>query len=177
MLKTIMRDNAVALTLQNGVEASTMWRRPSMRLACSAARTYVATALAEPGIVETDQRTHRRIVFGETSGEASRISERVRQIHEAFAAADIVSEPVADARVPIWGEVLLSRAFRGVHRCARVPVGPIWSGLDVAAHARVGIRRSRGSRSGPSTWHCRLMSSSGSSPTWIRSLRRRGRRC
>jgi len=126
MLKTIMRDNAVALTLQNGVESV-----DDVAAAVDAARvlggtTYVATALAEPGIVE-QTGTHRRIVFGETSGDASRISERVRQIHEAFAAADIVSEPVADARVPIWEKFCYLAPFAAFTGAARVPIGPIWS--------------------------------------------------
>ena len=126
MLKTIMRDNAVALTLQNGVDSV-----DDVASAVDAARvlggtTYVATALAEPGIVE-QTGTHRRIVFGETSGETSRISERVRRIHEAFAAADIVSEPVADARVPIWEKFCYLAPFAAFTGAARVPIGSIWS--------------------------------------------------
>ena len=126
MLKTIMRDSAVALTLQNGVDSV-----DDVASAVDAARvlggtTYVATALAEPGIVE-QTGTHRRIVFGETSGDTSRISERVHQIHEAFAAADIVSEPVADARVPIWEKFCYLAPFAAFTGAARVPIGPIWS--------------------------------------------------
>jgi 2-dehydropantoate 2-reductase len=126
MLKTIMRDNAVALTLQNGVDSV-----DDVASAVDSARvlggtTYVATALAEPGIVE-QTGTHRRIVFGEATGDTSRISERVRQIHEAFAAADIVSEPVADARVPIWEKFCYLAPFAAFTGAARVPIGPIWS--------------------------------------------------
>lgn len=126
MLKTIMRDNAVALTLQNGVDSV-----DDVASAVDAARvlggtTYVATALAEPGLVE-QTGTHRRIVFGETSGDSARISERVQQIHQVFAGADIVSEPVADARVPIWEKFCYLAPFAAFTGAARVPIGPIWS--------------------------------------------------
>ena len=126
MLKTIMRDNAVALTLQNGVDSV-----DDVASAIDAARvlggtTYVATALAEPGLVE-QTGTHRRIVFGETSGDTARISERVQRIHEVFASADIVSEPVADARVPIWEKFCYLAPFAAFTGAARVPIGPIWS--------------------------------------------------
>ena len=51
----------------------------------------------------------------------------MRQIHEAFAAADIVSEPVADARVPIWEKFCYLAPFAAFTGAARVPIGPIWS--------------------------------------------------
>jgi 2-dehydropantoate 2-reductase len=55
------------------------------------------------------------------------VSERVRAIHEAFERADIVSEPVADARVPIWEKFCYLAPFAAFTGSARVPIGPIWS--------------------------------------------------
>jgi 2-dehydropantoate 2-reductase len=88
--------------------------------------TYVATALAEPGVIE-QTGTHRRIVFGEAIGDTSRISERVRRLSDVFAGADIVSEAVADARVPIWEKFCYLAPFAAFTGAARVPIGPIWS--------------------------------------------------
>jgi len=126
LLKTIMRDNAVALTLQNGVDSVDDVSSAVDGTRVLGGTTYVATALAEPGVIE-QTGTHRRIVFGEVSGDTSRISERVRNIHDVFTASDIVSEEVADARVPIWEKFCYLAPFAAFTGAARVPIGPIWS--------------------------------------------------
>ena len=131
MLKTIVRDQAVALTLQNGVDSVDEVGAavgPSRVLGGS---TYVATALSEPGLIE-QTGTHRRIVFGEVAGDMSRVSDRVQAIHDAFAGADIVSEPVPDARVPIWEKFCYLSPFAACTGAARVPIGPLWA--DPSAH-------------------------------------------
>jgi 2-dehydropantoate 2-reductase len=125
MLKTIVRDQAVALTLQNGVDSV-----DEVAAAIGAGRvlggsTYVATALSEPGLIE-QTGTHRRIVFGEVSG-ATRISDRVQKITDAFAGADILAEPVTDARVPIWEKFCYLSPFAAFTGAARVPIGPLWA--------------------------------------------------
>jgi 2-dehydropantoate 2-reductase len=125
MLKAIVRDQAVALTLQNGVDSV-----DEVAAAVGAGRvlggsTYVATALSEPGLIE-QTGTHRRIVFGEVSGATARVSDRVKTISDVFAAADIVAEPVADARVPIWEKFCYLSPFAAFTGAARVPIGPLW---------------------------------------------------
>jgi 2-dehydropantoate 2-reductase len=126
LLKTIVRDDAVALTLQNGVDSADEVGACIGPTRVLAGSTYVAAALT-PGAVVEQTGTHRRIVFGEVSGDTSRVSERVRQIHEAFERADIVSEPVADARIPIWEKFCYLAPFAAFTGSARVPIGPIWS--------------------------------------------------
>lgn len=126
MLKVIMRDEAIALTLQNGVDSVDDVSSSVDGGRVLGGTTYVATALVEPGVIE-QTGTHRRIVFGEPSGDGSRVSERVRRIHDVFAAADIVSETVADARVPIWEKFCYLAPFAAFTGAARVPIGPIWS--------------------------------------------------
>ncbi len=129
MLKTIVRDRAVALTLQNGVDsadevAATIG--PPLALAGS---TYIATALSQPGVIE-QTGTHRRVVFGEVFGDTSRVSERVQAIHDVFAGADIISEAVAEARVPIWEKFCYLSPFAACTGAARVPIGPLWTDRD-----------------------------------------------
>jgi 2-dehydropantoate 2-reductase len=126
ILKAVVRDRAVALTLQNGVDSV-----DEVAAAVGASRvlggsTYVATALSEPGLIE-QTGTHRRIVFGEVSLATSRVSDRVQRINDVFAGADIVSEPVADARVPIWEKFCYLAPFAAFTGAARLPIGPLWS--------------------------------------------------
>jgi 2-dehydropantoate 2-reductase len=131
LLKAIVRENAVALTLQNGVDSVDELAAavgPSRVLGGS---TYIATALSEPGVIE-QTGTHRRIVFGEVAGDTSRVSDRVNAIHEVFIRSGIVSETAADARIPIWEKFCYLSPFAGFTGAARLPIGPLWS--DPAAH-------------------------------------------
>ncbi|HET7218639.1 MAG TPA: ketopantoate reductase family protein [Vicinamibacterales bacterium] len=114
------------LPLQNGVDstadlASLVGEGPVI-----GGVTYIATALAAPGVIE-QTGTHRRIVLGEVFGELPRMSERVRAIHEALSGADIQSEAVADGRVPIWEKFIFLVSLAGFTGAARLPIGPIWS--------------------------------------------------
>jgi 2-dehydropantoate 2-reductase len=125
LLKSVVRDGTVALTLQNGVDSADEVAAVVGRERVLAGSTYIATALSLPGIIE-QTGTHRRIVFGEVFGDTSRISDRVQAISDAFAGADIVSEPVADARVPIWEKFCYLSPFAAFTGAARVPIGPLW---------------------------------------------------
>jgi 2-dehydropantoate 2-reductase len=126
LLKAIVRGGEAVLTLQNGVDSVDEVARAVGAGRVLGGSTYVATALSAPGLIE-QTGTHRRVVFGEVGGDRSAISERVRQTHEAFAAADIQSEPVADARVPIWEKFCYLAPFAAFTAAARVPIGPLWS--------------------------------------------------
>ncbi len=86
----------------------------------------MATALSAPGLVE-QTGTHRRIVFGEVDGRSGRLSDRVERLHQEFAGADLESEPVADARVPIWEKFCYLAPFAAFTGAARLPIGPLWS--------------------------------------------------
>jgi 2-dehydropantoate 2-reductase len=126
LLEKIVRRGGVALTLQNGVDSVDEVAAvlgPERLLGGS---TYIAAALGEPGLVE-QTGTHRRIVFGEVFGDRSRISDRVQAISDAFTSADIVSEPVADARVPIWEKFCYLAPFAAFTGASRLPIGPLWA--------------------------------------------------
>lgn len=141
MLKTIVRDEAVALTLQNGVDSVDEVAASVGASRVLGGSAYVATALSRPGVID-QTGTHRRIVFGEVAGGASRVSDRVQAIHDAFAGADIVSEPAADARIPIWEKFCYLAPFAACTGAARSPIGPLWTepsarGLLVSAFREV----------------------------------------
>jgi 2-dehydropantoate 2-reductase len=126
LLARAIRGGAVALTLQNGVDSVNDVAAAIGEPQVLGGSTYVATAVVRPGVIE-QTGTHRRIVFGEVFGDTSRISDRVRTIGSAFASADIVSEPVADARVPIWEKFCYLAPFAGFTGAARLPIGPLWA--------------------------------------------------
>jgi 2-dehydropantoate 2-reductase len=124
LLKAIVRGEAVALTLQNGVDSVDEVGRavgPGRTLGGS---TYVATTVTEPGLIE-QTGSYRRIVFGEVFGDLSGVSDRVQRISDAFSGADIQSEPVSDARVPIWEKFCFLSPVAGFTGAARLPIGPL----------------------------------------------------
>jgi 2-dehydropantoate 2-reductase len=124
-LAAIVRGDAVALTLQNGVDSVEEAAAIVGAERVLSGATYIATALSGPGVIE-QTGIHRRIVFGEISGASWGISPRVQAIHAAFSGADIVSEPVADARVAIWEKFCYLSPFAACTGAARVPIGPLW---------------------------------------------------
>jgi 2-dehydropantoate 2-reductase len=125
VLTGVTGNGTVALTLQNGVDSADEVASAVGHGRVLAGSTYVAAALSAPGLVE-QTGTHRRIVFGEVFGATSRISERVARLHDAFVSAGIVSEPVADARVPIWEKFCYLAPFAAFTGAARLPIGPLW---------------------------------------------------
>jgi 2-dehydropantoate 2-reductase len=127
----VRRPDAVALTLQNGVDSVEEVAAIVGVDRTLGGSTYIATALTAPGLIE-QTGTHRRIVFGEIAGDTAAVSARVQRISDAFAGADIVSEPVADARVPIWEKFCYLSPFAAFTGAARRPIGPLWS--DVRTH-------------------------------------------
>jgi len=126
LLKTVAGDHAVVLTLQNGVDSVGEIEAAIGKGRVLGGATYVAAALTGPGVIE-QTGVHRRVVFGETTGDVSRVSDRVQMLDTLFTEADIVSEPVADAWVPLWEKFVYLAPFAGVTGASRLPIGPIWS--------------------------------------------------
>jgi 2-dehydropantoate 2-reductase len=139
MLPPMLGPSSVVLTVQNGVDsagevAAVVGEGPVL-----GGTTYIATALAEPGVIE-QTGTHRRIVFGEVFGPLPRTTERVRRIHEALAGADIQSDAVGDGRIPIWEKFIFLVSLAGFTGAARLPIGPIWADPVIRAQFLEGCR-------------------------------------
>jgi len=132
LLTPMMGSGSSVLTLQNGVDSAQEVATLVGEGPVIGGTTYVATALSSPGVIE-QTGTHRRIVFGEVFGSLPRASPRVGAIHEAFAEADIQSEPVDDGRVPIWEKFIFLVALAGFTGASRLPIGPLWADTDVRA--------------------------------------------
>jgi 2-dehydropantoate 2-reductase len=126
MLKPLVGDTTVVVTLQNGVDSVDEVAAAVGPERVLGGPTYVATALSVPGLIE-QTGTHRRIVFGEAFGDRSAVSARVQRIADVLTAADIQAEAVADARVPLWEKFIYLAPFAAFTGAARLPIGPLWS--------------------------------------------------
>jgi 2-dehydropantoate 2-reductase len=127
------------LTLQNGVDSVTELAARYGEGPVIGGTTYVATSIVEPGVIEQNG-THRRIVMGEVFGSPPRLSDRVRAIGEALAAADIQVETVEDGRVPIWEKFIMLVSIAAFTGAARLPIGPLWADDDIRLRLLEGCR-------------------------------------
>jgi 2-dehydropantoate 2-reductase len=121
----LLGPSSAVLTVQNGVDSAAELGTVVGEDKVLGGTTYIATALAAPGVIE-QTGTHRRIIFGEVFGTLPRISERVRAIEAMLAGADIQAQAVEDARLPIWETFVCLVALAGFTGAARLPIGPIW---------------------------------------------------
>lgn len=130
MLPPLVGEHTAVLTLQNGVDSVDEVAAVVGPRHVLGGSTYVATAIAEPGLIE-QTGTHRRVVFGEVfsstgSGPAApEPSARVQEIASIMREADIQAEAVADARPAIWEKFVYLSAFAGFTGAARLPIGPL----------------------------------------------------
>lgn len=134
LLPPLVGPGTDVLTLQNGVDspddvAAVVGPGPVIGGA-----TYIATALAAPGLIE-QTGTLRRIVFGEVFEHRGNLTPRVARLHDALASADIQSEATPDGRVPLWEKFAYLAPFAGMTGAARQPVGVIRS--EPVARARL----------------------------------------
>ena len=125
MLRPMLGPSTVVLTVQNGVDSAGEVAAVVGEDRVLGGTTYIATALAEPGVIE-QTGTHRRVVFGEVFGELPRLSDRARAVHEALAGADIQAEVVPDGRVPIWEKFIFLVSLAGFTGSTRLSIGPVW---------------------------------------------------
>jgi len=125
-LRPLVGPDTIVLTLQNGVDSADEVAAIVGADAVVGGTTYIATAVAAPGVIE-QTGTHRRIVMGEVFGPLPRASARVSRLRDAMAEADIQAEAVEDGRVPIWEKFIFLVALAGFTGASRLPIGPLWS--------------------------------------------------
>jgi 2-dehydropantoate 2-reductase len=139
LISPMLSPGSSVLTIQNGVDSAQDVARVVGQPAVIAGATYIATALAAPGVIE-HTGTHRRIVFGEVFGELPQVSARVRAIHEALSSADIQSECVDDGRVPIWEKFIFLVTLAGFTGASRLSIGPLWADAAIRTQFLEGCR-------------------------------------
>lgn len=139
MVRPMIDPGTTVLTLQNGVDSVNELAALVGEEAVIGGTTYIATALAAPGLIE-QTGTHRRVVFGEVFGALPRSSDRVRAIHEALAGADIQAEAAPDGRIPIWEKFIFLASLAGFTGASRLPIGPVWNDEFIRARFLDGCR-------------------------------------
>ena len=126
MIAPMVGPASTVLTVQNGVDSPNEIAALLGEAPVIGGTTYIATALAAPGLIE-HTGAHRRVVFGEVFGTLPRMTPRVQAIHEALAGADIQSMPVEDGRIPIWEKFIFLVPLAGFTGATRLPIGPVWT--------------------------------------------------
>jgi 2-dehydropantoate 2-reductase len=139
LISPMLGRHTTVLTVQNGVDSAEEVAAAVGEDRVLGGTTYIATALAAPGVIE-QTGTHRRIVFGEVFGELPRVSDRVRTIHEALAGADIQADVAGDGRVPIWEKFIFLVSLAGFTGATRLPIGPVWSDPFIRQQFLAGCR-------------------------------------
>jgi 2-dehydropantoate 2-reductase len=118
--------NTAVLTLQNGVDSVDEVAAAVGSSRVLGGTTYVATAIAAPGIIE-QTGTHRRVLIGEAFGDRQVVTDRVARITALLTRADVQAEAFADGRVPIWEKLIYLSPFAAFTGAARRPAGFIWN--------------------------------------------------
>lgn len=139
LISPMLGPRTAVLTVQNGVDSAEEVAAAVGEDRVLGGTTYIATALAAPGVIE-QTGTHRRIVFGEVFGELPRVSDRVRTIREALAGADIQADVAGDGRVPIWEKFIFLVSLAGFTGATRLPIGPVWSDPFIRQQFLAGCR-------------------------------------
>jgi len=129
MLPSLVGPDTVVLTLQNGVDSAAEVAAVVGETATIAGPIYVSAAVEVPGVIR-QTGTFRRIVFGEYFGDRTTVSERVRAIEAAMEPADIATEAVPDARVPLWEKLIHLAPFAAFTAAARLPIGALLEHSD-----------------------------------------------
>jgi 2-dehydropantoate 2-reductase len=125
MLAPMVGPAGTVLTLQNGVDSVDQCAAAVGRDAVLGGAAYIATAVERPGLI-VQTGTHHRLVFGEVFGAAAAVTPRVAAIRDAWTAAGVDVEAVADARVPLWEKFIYLAPFAAFTGAARLPIGGIW---------------------------------------------------
>ena len=116
-----LRDDALVLTLQNGVDNADRLRVVLPQHEVAAAVVYVATEMAGPGHI----RHHGR---GDLVVEPSSASEAAAR---ALVAADVPTEISANVRGALWAKLILNCAYNAVSAIAQLPYGRTVTGEGV----------------------------------------------
>lgn len=120
-LRPAVGPGTAVLTLQNGIDSVDQLSAAFGIEKVIAGVTFVASAVAEPGVV-VENGASRRVVIGEPLGGAS---ERVEKIAGAFREAGIEVQVSADATQAIWDKFVLLAPHATVSAACQLPIGEI----------------------------------------------------
>ena len=133
MLKPLIGESTVVMTLQNGVDSV------DEVAAVVGPRARAGRAdLHRHGADAARASSSRRARTGAScsarrSASARRCPSAFERIAGVLKAADIQAEAVADARVPLWEKFIYLAPFAAFTGAARLPIGPLWSDPAIRA--------------------------------------------
>ncbi len=119
VLRPIVGENTVILSLQNGVDNPDKIARHFGDHRTLAGAVYVGAQVIAPGVIE--HSSGGRIIFGTRSGADS----QARSIAQAFAVAAIPGEISADIQTALWRKLLWNAPFCAISSLTRAAVNDI----------------------------------------------------
>jgi 2-dehydropantoate 2-reductase len=108
------------LTLQNGVDSPDVLAALLGAERVLAGVTFIAAAVAEPGIVQ-ENGFSRAVTLGEPGGGG--VTPRVRAVVDAFQEAGVEAQPTADARQTLWDKFVVVAPHATISALCQTPVG------------------------------------------------------
>jgi len=124
LLRPLVGPGTTVLTLQNGVDSPDEAAAVVGRDVVLGGAAYIATAIAEPGVIE-QTGSYQRIAFGEVFAPGPQISDRVARIAAVLDGAGIEALPAPDGRVQLWEKFIYLAAMSGMTGAARQPLGVV----------------------------------------------------
>ncbi|MES2564155.1 MAG: 2-dehydropantoate 2-reductase [Pseudomonadota bacterium] len=128
-IKPLVRSHTAVLSLQNGVVKDDVLRRHFGDAAVMGGVAYVATRVAEPGIIEQTGNLQRLIV-GEYDGSPS---QRAQTLLDGLLRAGIDAARSPDIRLTLWEKYVFLVGLSGSTATMRSPIGAIRSNARTRA--------------------------------------------
>ena len=119
-IRPVVGPDTAVVSLQNGVDNEATLDRVLGDGHAVGGVAYVFATIESPGVIS--HRLGGRVVFGELDG---RPRPRLEPLREAFAAAGVPADVVADVRRALWEKYLMISAQAGTTALTRVPIGVI----------------------------------------------------
>ena len=146
-IRPVVGPDTAVVSLQNGVDNEATFDRVLGDGHAVGGVAYVFATIESPGVIS--HRLGGRVVFGELDG---RPRPRLEPLREAFAAAGVPADVVADVRRALWEKYLMISAQAGTTALTRVPIGVIravpetWRMYRVIVEELAAVARAEGVR-------------------------------
>ena len=128
-LRRLVDGGAAVVSFQNGVHKDEILRRHLPAEAIFGGVSYIASVIAEPGIVEY-KGAMQRLVFGEFDRSQS---PRVKAFHAACVKAGFQADISEDITRAIWEKFVFLVGLSGTTSSMRQPIGPIRANAQTRA--------------------------------------------
>ena len=139
-LAPLLDDDAVVLSLQNGVDnAQTLSRH--LKQAVVPAVVYVATAMPGPGVVQHHGRGD--LVIGPLNAAAAAdgaLQRRLQDVVDLFAGAQVAVRISPEVMIELWSKLMVNCAYNAISGLAQLPYGTMASLPAIRDVQRAAVR-------------------------------------